>query len=291
MLVKIGDTQLFVETDGMSAEWGPSGPRARPTLIMIHGGPGGDHREYPEFLGALRDVAQLVYVDLRAHGQSDDSPPESWNLATWARDIRDLCVALGIERPIVLGTSFGSFVALRYAVDHPDHLAGLVLLAASGRHDVDRIVEAFGRFGGPEHQHVARRFFTDPTEESQAEYRRVCHPLYRLTPGPVSVTAPRSAGRPEISRHFFGGEANRYDLLEAVGGLRCPVLIANGASDPVTPFSAAEELFAAFPDGVARLHRIENASHDLAADAPVAVRELVRRFVCNEIPVASTEMK
>src|SRR5438309_246013 len=96
----------------------------RPTLVLLHGGPGADHSVFKDGrLDAYRDLAQVVYYDYRGHGRSDVSPPETWNLDTWADDVVRLCDALGVEHPIVMGVSFGGMVAQRYLARHPEHPA------------------------------------------------------------------------------------------------------------------------------------------------------------------------
>ena len=56
-------------------------------------------------LTALTDVAQVIYLNHRGNGRSDDGPAELWTLAQWADDLAAFCDALGIVKP--------SFTALR----------------------------------------------------------------------------------------------------------------------------------------------------------------------------------
>ena len=53
---------------------------------------------------------------------------------TWADDLRRLCDALGLRKPVVLGSSFGGFVALSYAALFPDHPGGVILASTTGGH-------------------------------------------------------------------------------------------------------------------------------------------------------------
>jgi proline iminopeptidase len=123
--------RLFVDVDG--AVLVPDGPRMRekPTLILLHGGPGFDHSGFKPLFGRLADVAQLVYVDHRGHGRSDRCGPEHWQLDTFADDVVRLCTALGIVKPVVLGQSYGGFVAQRYLARHPAHPARVILSSTS----------------------------------------------------------------------------------------------------------------------------------------------------------------
>src|SRR5580700_9430139 len=87
MRVDIGGCRLFFDVEG--AKLRPDGPRMRevPTVLLLHGGPGLDHSMYKPLFGSLSDIAQIVYLDYRGNGRSDDrSTPEHWSLKQWADD-------------------------------------------------------------------------------------------------------------------------------------------------------------------------------------------------------------
>jgi proline iminopeptidase len=87
MRVRVGDVQLYFDVEG--AELVPDGPamRERPTLLLLHGGPGFDHSSYKPLFSRLAEDAQVVYLDHRGQGRSDKSTPEHWTLDRWA----DVC--------------------------------------------------------------------------------------------------------------------------------------------------------------------------------------------------------
>ncbi len=66
MYVRINGCRLFFDVEG--AKLVIDGPRMRekPTVVLVHGGPGHDHTLYKPDFGALADVAQLIYYDQRA---------------------------------------------------------------------------------------------------------------------------------------------------------------------------------------------------------------------------------
>jgi hypothetical protein len=101
--VRVGDARLYFDVAGMGLV--PDGPtmRERPIIVCLHGGPGPDHSMLKPFLAPLADTAQLIFVDQRGHGRSDQSSPDCWNLETWIEDIYGLCEALELEAPIILG--------------------------------------------------------------------------------------------------------------------------------------------------------------------------------------------
>jgi proline iminopeptidase len=281
MLVSVGDVRLFVDVDGAKLVPDGMSMRERPTILLAHGGPGADHTMYKEFYASLAEIAQVVYYDHRGNGRSEDGPRERWNLDQWADDLRTLCDVLGIERPIIFGASFGGFVALNYAIRHPEHPARLVLASTTAHVHLERLLANFERRGGAEARAVAERVFADPTADNQEEFLRVCGPLYTQRPLPPEVWA-RVTMRTEVAEHFTRGEELRFDFRPRLGEIRCPVLLLAGELDPAVPIEDAEELAAALPPDRLRFVRFADAGHMLAAEQPEAVLALIREFVLEE---------
>src|SRR3954466_13317151 len=117
MLVDVGDTRLNVEERG-------TGDLA---LIALHGGPGLDHTMFGKWLDPLGAACRLLLVDERSQGRSEPSAPETWTLEQHARDVDALAAALGLERYVVLGHSFGAFIALQHAVDFSGRPTGTIV--------------------------------------------------------------------------------------------------------------------------------------------------------------------
>jgi proline iminopeptidase len=132
-----------------------------PTLVLVHGGPGFDHSPFKTFFPALAGHCQIVYYDHRGMGRSDPSCKSERNLKTWAQDLSDLLDTLGIQTPIILGQSFGGFVAMRYAIDHGDRLAGLVLSSTAARHVPEDCLAQFEVLGGVQVRNTAQPHRTD----------------------------------------------------------------------------------------------------------------------------------
>jgi proline iminopeptidase len=151
---------MFVEVNGARLF---SRMRAKPALLLLHGGPGFDHTSYKPAFSALADIVQIVYLDHRGNGRSSKEDPKTWNLAQWGDDVKAFCDVLGIEKPIVYGASFGGMVTLAYATRHPGHPDKLILVSteAAGHSHLERRVALFERFGGPEVGALARRRFLE----------------------------------------------------------------------------------------------------------------------------------
>jgi proline iminopeptidase len=271
--------RLFVDIDGCGLV--PDGPamREQPTLILLHGGPGFDHSSFKPLFGQLTDVAQVVYVDHRGHGRSDRRPPAEWSLDTFADDVVRLCDALGIVKPVVLGQSYGGFVAQRYLARHPA-LPGKVILSSTSHHfGLDRKLAMFDKLGGPEARRVAEAFWLDPGPATWAAYERICRPHYNTTPPADPDAKARTIAVDPILFHTARHEMPTMDLRPGLAHVQCPVLVMHGDADPVTPIEDAEEIVAALPPRWVRFQRFENAGHGAWRDQPGAALAAIRGFV------------
>lgn len=264
--------RLFVQVEGL--KHAPDGER--PTLLLLHGGPGFDHSSFLPFFSRLRDVAQIVYVDHRGHGRSDACPSEHWRLDVWADDVVRLCTALGIERPVVLGQSFGGFVAQRYLARHPGHARAVILSSTSHHSGIDRKVAAFSRRGGPEAGAAARAFWEQPDARTFAAYWARCKAHYNTTP---QAGRDATLQRLEILYHFAAGEKKQMDLRPGLGEVRCPVWVIAGEEDPVTPVDDAAEIAAALPAPWRHFVRVSGAGHGVWRDRPRKAERLLREIL------------
>jgi pimeloyl-ACP methyl ester carboxylesterase len=280
MRIKVGDSKLFFDIEG--AKLRPDGSRMRevPTLVLLHGGPGFDHSNCKPDLSPLAEVAQLVYLDHRSQGRSDRTSRDRWTLDHWANDVRSFCDALEIERPIVMGHSFGGFVAMAYAIRHPSHPAKLILSSTTARQRLDRTLAVFERLGGLRAREVADRFWRHPSDEARDEYLRVCLPLYnrRKLPSDPDMMS-RTVSNVELMGHFINGEMRTFNLLPDLGRIQCPTLILGGEDDPILPIEDSEDIARAIPSHLARFERFANAGHGVYRDAPDRALQILRDFI------------
>jgi proline iminopeptidase len=269
--------RLWFDVEG--AQLVPDGPRMveRPTLLLLHGGPGSDHSVFKPTLSALCDICQVVYYDHRANGRSDHGDPLDWRLDCWADDVVRLCEALAIDRPIVLGLSFGGMVALRYAARHPHHMAGLVLASAPTRTDIALMRAAFARLGGPPAAASADAFWSYPTTESLAGYVRDCRPLYQQHP--AAAADARVIGHVNLTLQFLAGEQRTLDLLPDAAAIRCDVLVLAGRLDPVCPIELSEQLARHITQGRCELETFDASGHNMFQDEPERALSVLRRFI------------
>ncbi|HEY4189908.1 MAG TPA: alpha/beta hydrolase, partial [Candidatus Limnocylindrales bacterium] len=142
MQADVNGTRLWFDVDGPALVPDGRGMRGRPTVLMLHGGPGSyDHSYLKAHAAPLTAVAQAVYLDLRDHGRSARGDPARWSFELCADDVAAFCDQLGIRRPILFGHSMGGCVAMLAESRHPGLAAGLVLQSTFVRFDLVRLVE------------------------------------------------------------------------------------------------------------------------------------------------------
>lgn len=280
MFIAVNGIRLFVDVENAGLVPAGDTMREKPTLLLLHGGPGFDHSAFKPLFTGLSDVAQVIYYDHRGNGRSEDGDRAAWTLAQWGDDVKGLCDALGLVKPIVLGMSWGGYVAQSYATRHPDHPGKLVLVSTAAKFEFPAILESFARLGGPEAARVAEAYWLAPTAEKRAEFIRICGPLYRRTPSDPEAMQ-RALVRHDTALHFNGpdNEQGRMDFRDALAGMRCPVLVMAGDHDPVSPMAFSEAIVASLPPDRVRFARFAECGHGVFGDAPDQALAVLRGFI------------
>jgi proline iminopeptidase len=284
MFVDVNGARLYFDVEGAGLVPDGSRMRTKPTLVLLHGGPGFDHTSYKPAFSALADIAQIVYLDHRGNGRSGGEDPKAWNLGQWGDDLKTFCDLLGIEKPIVYGASFGGMVALAYATRHPGHSGKLILVSteAAGNSHLERRVALFERLGGSEVGALARRRFLEGKLDPEAleDWLRLAFPVYTKKPRDPQAMR-RTIRRPEVNLWFAreGGEGRTFNFFDALPNIQCPTLVLGGEEDPMTPIQCQEELAAALPAHLVRFERFANCGHSVIADAPLRAFAVIRDFI------------
>lgn len=262
--------RLFFDVHGCSHVPGEGRLETRPTLILLHGGPGSDHSVYKPVALPFAEHLQVVFYDHRGMGRSDRCEADQWNLDVWADDIVRLCDALSIVDPIVLGASFGGMVAMRYLARHPGHAAKVVLLCTSARVDVDAQLRVLDRRQmPPDVRAAAEAFWLSPTPENGAAFLPVSGPCYTLS----TPSENRAVQNFEVMFHFLAGEMQTMDLLPGLQGTNTPALVMAGAEDPICPAEASVSIAEAIGE-TATLSIVDHAAHVIWGDRPDVIQQI-----------------
>jgi pimeloyl-ACP methyl ester carboxylesterase len=119
-------TSHFVSVDGARMHFVIKGEGT--PVVLIHGNPG-SCEDWVKLYGPLSAHYQTIAFDRPGHGHSERPNHRDITVEVQAAILRDALHQLNIERPVLVGHSWGSALALAYAVGFPQDLAGLVLLA------------------------------------------------------------------------------------------------------------------------------------------------------------------
>jgi proline iminopeptidase len=274
-----GGVRLYCDVDGCGLVPDGKVMREKPTLIVMHGGPGFDHSGFKPAFSQLTDIAQVVYYDHRGHGRSDRRPREEWQLDTWADDVVRLCDALGIEKPVVLGQSFGGMVAQKYIARHPGHPSKVVISSTSPRWVLQRKLDAFERLGGEKARQATYDYWTNPNLDTFKVYWDTCRALYNTQPNPDSMGSDRAIMNMDILLDFAAREIRTMELRPGLAKAQCPVLVMAGEEDPICPVEDSEEIVAALPTDRVQFVKFPGVGHGAWRDDPEAAFKVLREFI------------
>ena len=254
-----------------------------PALVAMHGAPGTDHRLFRPFLDPLSADRRLVYFDLPGHGQSH--PVEDHGLAAMAGSIDGVRSALGLDAVALLGSSYGGFLALTYALTRPAAVSALVLVDTSASHGFrEESLAVAARRGTPTMLASLQRLW-DGSLENDAEFRRAWRdifPLYfhRLPDAEIDALTRRCTYKLNTRRHILptlGG----YDLRQRLGEIDVPALVLVGRHDWITSVHQAEELVAGLPRG--KLVVFEESGHYPFIEEPTRFLAVVRDWLARNV--------
>ena len=286
MKLTVNGTELFFDVVGSALD-AAAKFRQKPIMIVLHGGPGFDHTYFRPWLDPVSDVAQLVYVDERGCGRSARHTHEYYQLGIMADDVVALCKTLGIDHPIVLGQSYGGFVALSIATRHPDFASSIVLFDTSpvwtGGYDLDALEQLVGGEYGKELREIAYRESTGVATEAELKrFEKEIMPLYwyqSVDPAVISDMFENPLMNMDIATYMMGTLSKEYDLRPHLAEIKIPTLVLQGRYDWVTPMSGAQEMAQGIPN--ARLHIFEHSSHMVFMEEPGELVSVLKEWIAS----------
>ncbi|UTW58808.1 alpha/beta hydrolase [Kordiimonas sp. SCSIO 12603] len=286
MYIQVNGVKLFVETVGAKLGFRGDETIERPTILLLHGGPGLDHSVFRPAFEPLSEHAQLVMYDHRGSGRSEDGPKSHWHMDQWADDVAGVIETLDLQKPIVLGTSFGGFVAQRFAAKYPDLLSGLVLMATTYKPQIEATLEQILLAGGMHASAAASDFFTDAERPGVVEkYFETCLQYYAYK-GIDAEAMARIPPRPEVMMHFFrkSGEMYQCDFSEDLKKINVPTLLLHGEKDVIFPPALAEETLNLLAAERKHLALFKEGGHLLEQDVPDDLVQTITRFFELKLP-------
>lgn len=244
-----------------------------PCLVM-HGGLGLDHHYLRPGLDPLADTLKLVYFDHRGNGSSGRPPRDTLTHEQLCDDAAALATHLGIDRFALLGFSYGGFLALEFALRHPERLSHLLLMGTAPAFGYGERVRAHAlRKGASAAMLAALEAETPATDGDLRRQLETIWPLYfrRYRPAYARLLDDvvfSVQGQPAAA------VTRAYDVTNRLGEIRVPTLILAGRDDFVCPPDQAEILARGIPG--AELRIFEESGHMPFVEEPEATLHAIR---------------
>lgn len=253
-MIDVGNGQIHAEMRG-----------AGPDLVLIHGAGGSTREIMAPLAETLARDFRVIAFDRPGHGYSarlagsDESPAEQ------ARALMRAAAVLGVERPLIVGHSYGGAVALAWGLEAPGGVAGLVLLGAVSHEWPGPLAATYRHLGTGFGRRVLIPLATAflPRDRMQATIATI------FAPQPVPEGyADAAAARLSMTRGALRASVAQVNRLRPqlarmsrrYAGLDLPVEIVHGTEDRVVGFGIhAEPLARDLPD--ARLTALPGIGH------------------------------
>jgi pimeloyl-ACP methyl ester carboxylesterase len=212
------------------------------TVVLVHG-IAGSVENWALNIGDLSRSHRVFALDLMGAGHTD-KPSVSYSAANLARFLNDFMTAQGIKRASVIGHSLGGGVSLQFAIQHPEKLEKLVLMASAGLGR--KVAPALRLCTLP----LAGEILSRPTRKGTAQFFESCvHDPSIITDEMVDGAWQLSA-LPGAQNAFLSMLRDNADLRgvkaetvraigEKLGTITAPTLIIWGREDQIVPVAHA----------------------------------------------------
>jgi proline iminopeptidase len=265
-------------------------------MIVLHGGPDFDIGYLLPELDSLSDRFHLIYYDQRGRGRSADHvKPEDVTLESEMDDLDKVREHFHLDKVILLGHSWGTVLALEYALRHPERVSRLVLMdpAPASAADINRfrkeraekwpvlvelrkaIAETTAyKEADPDAVVAYYRVHFKPALARSEDYEKLILRMQArfIEQGKEGILKSRAVEDRLMNETWVS--PNGYDLHPRLKGLNIPALVITGDHD-FFPF-AAEHIAQAIPG--ARLVTLKDCGHFPYLECPVPLREQMDIF-------------
>jgi proline iminopeptidase len=273
---------VFVTINGNRLAVEVFGDEDAPVLIAHHGAPGLGSRAEPRATFApFADTFRVVVFDARGSGESEGNPP--FTHEQWVADVDALREWAGAERIVLAGGSYGGFIAMEYAIAHPDRVRALVLRDTSPDHDNEEAARRNALSSSRVKVDVDKLDRINEGRVRDNDDLRDCWreilPLYDHVYDPAKVEERVASTPYRYETHNFAFSVNQpnYDIKPLLHRITCPTLVTVGRDDWITPVECSERIVALVPD--ARLVVFEKSGHSPQIEEAERWRQVVRDFL------------
>ena len=203
-------------------------------VMVMHGGLGLDHTYLRPYFDALEDRAQVIYYDHLGNGQSEH--PADFADLTFDRFVSDaeaLRAHLGLGKMILIGHSYGGFIAQEYAAAHSDQLLGLVLANTVPVFDYAPTLS-----GSDEQMAALGAVFSRPMtsdEDFRTNWNIISQMYYKDYDAEVGAALDARTHYSYAAWNAANGLLATFNTLEKLASVTVPTLVIGGRHDGITP--------------------------------------------------------
>ncbi|HEY8227567.1 MAG TPA: alpha/beta hydrolase [Pyrinomonadaceae bacterium] len=283
--IKVDNTSLYARVIGKG-----------PAVIVLHGGPDFDHSYLLPDLDRLKDTFRLIYYDQRGRGRSvENVRPEDVTLMSDLDDVDRVRKHFRLDAAVLLGHSWGTVLALEYALRHPTRVSHLILMNPAPISTTDLTafrkiyIEKLGtemdrqraivaspayQAGDPEAVTARYRIHFKPALARAEDYERLMatmHAAFKSQGSEGIVKAQAVEDR--LMRDTW--DVPGYDLVPKLRSLRIPTLVIAGDRD-FFPIDVAAHIAQALPN--AQLVTMKNCGHFAFLECPGDLRTALNDF-------------
>jgi 3-oxoadipate enol-lactonase len=256
-LHKINDQWIHYEDTGGSVG---------PPIVLAHGLLLDGELFRPQ-IEAREPGSRIITWDARCHGQTEttEDPFTYWDLAD---DLRGLLDHLGIERAVIGGMGQGGFIALLFALQHPERVAGLILMnTQAGAEDPDKVAR---------YEALLDLWEADGLSDQLAETMAAIVFGNDWAGREPWIVKWRQTAR-SVLRPAFRALVSREDIHDRLGEIKAPALVIHGTADAATDTELAQRLCS----DLANCHQVIaiEGSHACNLTHPKLVNRAVQRFM------------
>lgn len=238
------ETSLWIEVmtqDGYHTSLG----KDRSVMLLVPGGPGGNHTVYDEIKGELFKYADLILFDPRGCGYSDFAEAQYCTIDHYRDDIEAIREYFGLKKIILFGGSYGSMASLGYAVKYQDRLEKLILSGGSPSFRFIDLAKRNLKARGTEEQIVAgEQLFSGTFKSAQEfeEFYKIFAPLYMhhfQQQDLIPTTKSKIPYNVDVTNFGFSNFLTKFDYEPYLEYVSCNTLIIFGNNDWINDPSLA----------------------------------------------------
>ena len=238
--------------------------KKKQSLVFIHGS-GSDHSAWLHQYARLHKYYNILAIDLPGHGRSGGSgEADVADYSVWVKKLLDI---LDLKRAVLVGHSLGAAITLRFALNYPQEIAGIVLVGGGMKMPVNPFFLEFLKTNPPE----------VPTEIIDL----ICkYSLAKENRSKFSAPLQKNLSQSKVDVLYGDLSAcNELDLTREAGKISVPALIICGAEDKMTPPDFSRQLAASISK--AMLEIVEGAGHMVMLERPAEFNASVEKFAAS----------